>query len=103
MMTSMPTRRNVRHALLLLVLTCTNIATRSARAQDSGPDPEIERRSFKVADGFEVSLFAADTLVAKPIGMNFDPAGRLWIATSTVYPQVKPGEVPNDKIAALED
>ena len=39
------------------------------------PDPEIERKSFQVADGFEVNLFAADPLLAKPIQMNFD-AGR---------------------------
>ena len=39
------------------------------------PDPEIERRSFKVADGFEVNLLAADPLLAKPIQMNWDAAG----------------------------
>ena len=85
---------------LVLALFMTPLAA----AQDSSqPDPEIERRSFKVADGFEVTLFAADPLVAKPIEMNFDSAGRLWIATSTVYPQVKPGETPDDKIVVLED
>ncbi|MEK6235815.1 MAG: hypothetical protein N2C14_13990, partial [Planctomycetales bacterium] len=31
------------------------------------PDPEIERKSFQVAEGFEVNLFAADPLLAKPI------------------------------------
>ncbi|HLJ95716.1 MAG TPA: PVC-type heme-binding CxxCH protein [Gemmataceae bacterium] len=67
------------------------------------PDPEIERRSFQVADGFEVNLFAADPLLAKPIQMNFDPAGRLWVATSEVYPQIKPGQKANDKIIILED
>ena len=49
-------------------------------ASDVDPDPEIERKSFQVADGFEVNLFAADPLLAKPIQMNFDPAGRLWVA-----------------------
>jgi putative heme-binding domain-containing protein len=67
------------------------------------PDPEIERRSFQVADGFEVNLFAADPLLAKPIQMNFDPAGRLWVACSEVYPQIKPGQKANDKIIILED
>jgi putative heme-binding domain-containing protein len=66
-------------------------------------DPEIERRSFQVADGFEVNLFAADPLLAKPIQMNFDPAGRLWVACSAVYPQIKPGQKPTDKIIVLED
>jgi putative heme-binding domain-containing protein len=76
-------------------------AQRDARIPDA--DPEIERRSFQVADGFEVNLFAADPLLAKPIQMNFDPAGRLWVACSEVYPQIKPGQQSNDKILILED
>jgi putative heme-binding domain-containing protein len=67
------------------------------------PDPEIERKSFQVADGFEVNLFAADPLLAKPIHMNFDAAGRLWLACSETYPQIKPGHKANDKIIVLED
>ena len=67
------------------------------------PDPEIERKSFVVADGFEVNLFAADPLIAKPLQMNFDPAGRLWIASSEVYPQIKPGAVADDKVLIVED
>src|SRR5437870_2355982 len=67
------------------------------------PDPEIERRTFQVADGFEVNLFAADPLLAKPIQMNFDAAGRLWVASSEVYPQIQPGQKANDKILILED
>ena len=67
------------------------------------PDPEIERKSFVVADGFEVNLFAADPLIAKPLQINFDPAGRLWIASSEVYPQIKPGAVANDKVLIVED
>lgn len=67
------------------------------------PDPEIERKSFIVADGFEVNLFAADPLIHKPIQMNFDPQGRLWIAASETYPQIAPGQKANDKILVLED
>lgn len=66
-------------------------------------DPEVERASFQVADGFEVSLYAADPRIAKPIQMNFDPQGRLWIASSEVYPQIEPGQKANDKILILED
>ena len=67
------------------------------------PDPEIERRSFVVADGFEVNRFAADPLIAKPLQINFDPAGRLRIASSEVYPQIKPGAVADDKVLIVED
>src|SRR6516165_4010688 len=74
-----------------------------ADAKVPDPDPELERKSFQVADGFEVNLFAADPLLAKPIQMNFDAAGRLWVASSEAYPQIKPGQVANDKIIILED
>jgi putative heme-binding domain-containing protein len=76
-------------------------AQRDARIPD--PDPELERRSLQVADGFEVNIFAADPLLAKPIQMNFDAAGRLWVACSAVYPQIKPGQTADDKIIVLED
>src|SRR5262249_52397340 len=67
------------------------------------PDPEVELRSFIVADGFEVNLFAADPVLAKPIQMNFDPQGRLWVVSSEVYPQIKPGQTANDKVLVPED
>ena len=67
------------------------------------PDPEIERKSFQVAEGFEVNLFASDPVLAKPIHMNFDPAGRLWVATSETYPQIAPGGTADDKIVVLDD
>nr|HVY70233.1 PVC-type heme-binding CxxCH protein [Verrucomicrobiae bacterium] len=58
---------------------------------------------FDVAPGFEIKLFAENPQLAKPIQMNFDPQGRLWIASSAVYPQIQPGQVANDKILVLED
>ncbi len=85
----------------LLVFVYPAPAQRDAKIPD--PDPEIERKTFQVADGFEVNLFAADPMLAKPLQMNFDPAGRLWVATSETYPQIKPGAKANDKIIILED
>jgi putative heme-binding domain-containing protein len=67
------------------------------------PDPDVERRSFQVAEGFEVNLFAAEPMIAKPIQMNWDAQGRLWVASSEVYPQLAPGQVANDKVLVLED
>ncbi|MCH7988269.1 MAG: HEAT repeat domain-containing protein [Planctomycetes bacterium] len=67
------------------------------------PDPELERKTFQLAEGFEVNLFAADPKIAKPIQMNFDPQGRLWIASSEIYPHIKPGQKANDKVLILED
>ena len=88
---------------LALALLLQTAPAPEKQAEPPPPDPEIERKSFKVAEGFEVTLFAADPLVAKPTQMNWDARGRLWISTSSVYPQVVPGEIPNDKIVILED
>lgn len=85
----------------LLIFATSGVAQRDAKIPD--PDPEIERKSFIVAPGFEVNLFAADPLLAKPIQMNWDPQGRLWVATSETYPQILPGQKANDKIIILED
>jgi putative heme-binding domain-containing protein len=87
--------------ILLLACQSSVFAQRDAKVPD--PDPEIERKALQVADGFEVNLFAADPLLAKPIQMNFDSAGRLWLACSESYPQIKPGQKANDKIIVLED
>jgi putative heme-binding domain-containing protein len=76
-------------------------AQRNAKVPD--PDPELERKTFILPDGFEVNLWAADPLLAKPIQMNFDSKGRLWVAASEVYPQIKPGQKADDKILVLED
>ena len=66
----------------LVLMTPTFAVAQRAPFAIPDPDPEVERKSFIVADGFEVNLFAADPLLAKPIQMNFDPQGRLWVASS---------------------
>ncbi len=58
---------------------------------------------FTVAEGFAVTLWAENPLINKPIHMNWDEQGRLWIASSTVYPQIEPGQAPADRILVLAD
>jgi putative heme-binding domain-containing protein len=67
-------------------------------------DPAAELSSFRIAPGFEVNLFASETNgVVKPIQCRWDARGRLWVIGSTVYPQIQPGEAPDDKVVILED
>ena len=67
-------------------------------------DAATDLASFKVADGFEVQLFASEKDgVVKPIQIRFDARGRLWVIGSTVYPQIEPGQKPDDKVLILED
>jgi len=94
----------MRHTIpALLLALLPSMAFGQGKATVPDPDPELERKTFIVAPGFEVNLYASDPLLAKPIQMNFDPQGRLWIASSEIYPQIKPGEKANDKIIILED
>ena len=58
---------------------------------------------FQVADGLKVELWAENPLLAKPIHMNFDSQGRLWVASSSVYPQIQPGQPASDTLVVLED
>ncbi len=62
------------------------------------PTPE-----FTVADGWEVTLWAENPQLNKPIHMNFDPQGRLWVASSEAYPMIEVGQSAPDKILILED
>ena len=64
------------------------------------PQPEPQ---FQIADGLEVTLWAENPLLSKPIQMNFDPQGRLWVVSSELYPQIEPGQAATDKIIVLED
>src|ERR1051325_10755982 len=75
-----------------------------AAEENVSHDPADELASFQIADGFEVSLFASekDGLI-KPIQIRFDARGRLWVIGSAVYPQLQPGQKPNDKVLILED
>jgi putative heme-binding domain-containing protein len=67
------------------------------------PLTTLPHPQFDLDTDLEVSLYAENPLLAKPIHMNFDAQGRLWVASSEVYPQIKPGQEANDKIIVLED
>jgi putative heme-binding domain-containing protein len=63
--------------------------------------------STEVADGLEIKLFADETKfpeLAKPVQLNFDSRGRLWVACMPTYPQWRPGDKrPDDRLLILED
>ena len=65
---------------------------------------EAELASFAVPKGFHVNLFASDRQgLTSPIALRWDPSGRMYVAVTTTYPHVFPGDIPNDKIICLED
>jgi glucose/arabinose dehydrogenase len=87
----------VKEVTELLGKTSSEASTRKSEIK---PQP---LPTFDIADGFEVNLWAENPLLHKPIQMNWDPRGRLWIASSEVYPQIKPGQPATDSIVVLED
>lgn len=58
---------------------------------------------FTVGKDLEVTLWAENPQLNKPIQMNFDPQGRLWVASSEAYPMIEVGQAAPDKVLVLED
>ncbi|WP_152052135.1 PVC-type heme-binding CxxCH protein [Tautonia marina] len=95
--------RFLPHGLILLLLICPAAIAQRDLTDLPDPDPKAELASFQVLDGFEVNLWASEPDVFKPIQMNWDTEGRLWVACSSLYPQIAPGQEANDQIIVLED
>ncbi len=59
---------------------------------------------MKVADEFEVKLFASEPKVVNPVAFTIDEKGRLWVVELFEYPKRTPkGKAPRDRIVILED
>lgn len=65
--------------------------------------PEEERMDFILPPGFEVTLFASEPDITKPINMAFDEKGRLWVTQSSEYPIAAGSSEGKDRITILED
>ncbi len=66
--------------------------------------PEEELAGLKVPEGFEITLFASEPNIDKPINLAFDAKGRLWVTSSFEYP-FPSSNTPKgtDRITILED
>ncbi len=73
--------------LAATVLTCSFTflaAPSSIRAQGYAPDQAVQKMT--VADGFGVQLVAAEPTIRKPVAIEFDERGRLWVIQYLQYP-----------------
>ena len=80
--------------------------TSQSRGGNKWMSAEDELESFTIDPRFEVNCFASEEDfpdIACPIQIRWDSKGRLWVACSTTYPHIYPGQEPNDKIVILED
>src|SRR5678815_3500015 len=64
-----------------------NVRTTEART------PAEELLGFKLPEGFEITLFASEPDIGKPINLAFDAKGRVWVTQSMEYPfPAEPGK-----------
>ena len=67
-------------------------------------DAEESLKHLIVLKGFRAELFASDPDIGKPICMNWDERGRLWIAETVDYPnELQPPGRGRDRIRVCED
>lgn len=90
--------------LLLVFLFASGIAFAQRGLKDI-PDPDVNKQAemFNLPEGMEINVFASDPMISKPIQMNWDAEGRLWLVSSGMYPHIIPGEEENDRVLVLED
>jgi hypothetical protein len=79
--------------LLVAFLVCTLSALAQRGLKDiPDPDPVKQKQAFNLPEGMQIELFASDPMIAKPVQMNFDTKGRLWLVSSGMYPHIAHGE-----------
>ncbi len=69
-------------------------------------DPPAALRSFEVASGLAIEPVATEPLVEKPVCLDFDPSGRMWVCEMTGFMPDVDGKLESDpkgKIVILED
>jgi putative heme-binding domain-containing protein len=65
--------------------------------------PEEQIKKITLPPGFELQLVAADPDIRKPININFDAAGRLWLTETIEYPFAAKEGQGRDAVKILED
>ena len=76
-------------SLTLLLGGLTPSARLHAQPKKGGPlKPEDALKALKVADGFQVELFAAEPMLINPTSLDVDHKGRVWVAEAVNYRRV---------------
>src|SRR6188472_4269317 len=96
----------MRNTILAVALALTTSALASPHDPAPTPPQSVEDAAskFRVPDGFEVRLFAAEPDVVNPVAMTWDDRGRLWVVELYDYPYTtKEGAKNQDRVKVLED
>lgn len=93
--------------LLLAVAAVVGVAAGLLPLAHSQLDPDKARKTFKVSDGLEMTLWASEPLFVNPTCMDIDHKGRVWVCESVNYRSKlhrrKPARPEGDRILILED
>ena len=66
---------------------CSKEELASLRYPEGGPTvPEKSAAKLELHPDFNISLVASEPLINKAIALDWDPAGRLWVAETPEYP-----------------
>src|SRR4029077_15674532 len=100
--------RHLLTILLLFLFASTTFAQKEFGFDNRKPSgqpylkPEESVKRMKVADAFEVKLFAAEPLVVNPIASTLDENGRVWVIGCLESPsRTAKGKMPRDRIVIL--
>ncbi|HEY2952633.1 MAG TPA: PVC-type heme-binding CxxCH protein, partial [Verrucomicrobiae bacterium] len=76
----------------------------SLRYPEGGPTaPEMAAAKLELHPDFKISLVASEPLINKVINMDWDPAGRLWVAETPEYPNGRREPRPDMKATPWKD
>ncbi|MEZ0387822.1 MAG: PVC-type heme-binding CxxCH protein [Verrucomicrobium sp.] len=105
-------------------LPAAELVGERAPANSVCPTPEEAQKKITVPPGYEVRCFAHEPMIQNPVGMAWDPRGRLWVVELYEYPEgsnLPPpfggeakddlyhpmpdlkGPIPRDRVVILED
>src|SRR5437763_7577314 len=71
---------------LACLVTLVALASPLSAQPKGGPlSPEKALAALKVADGFQVELFAAEPMLINPTSIDVDHKGRVWVAEAVNY------------------
>jgi glucose/arabinose dehydrogenase/mono/diheme cytochrome c family protein len=68
--------------------------------------PEEAQKTFKIAPGFKIELFASEPMIECPVAISWDERGRAWVLEMRGYMhdvEAKGEDQPNCIISILED
>ncbi|MEX0938233.1 MAG: PVC-type heme-binding CxxCH protein [Pirellulales bacterium] len=90
--------------LAFLLITGGRLAAQPPLVIETDPlTPAEQQTKFHLPEGFEIELVASEPMISKPINLNFDHRGRLYLTQSVEYPIPVQGEEARDAVMVLED